>query len=752
MNKKGFTIVELIATIAILALLLLIGVSSSNIISNRIKERQRINLITKIEIAASRYATDYEVTVILLEDLIKFGYITSEKDGNIYDPVNNEILNCYRIDIEKEKNYNRAKFTNENYNEDGRCNSESLNNDNLELTIIKKHNGQVVTNNEWIKGELELTAVLNNEEVDCQSNICKWTSNSGFVQNNTNTIVLDNQKSMNSTISFRLKLNSSDNYTYLSNDTKVKLDNNAPLINKVDLDNTALNKIDVKISAIDSESGIKGYYIAFNDVNCNEISDRNYLNNNEQSLNYNNENKLTVCVKDNVGNTSTYSKNISSSGNNDNSGLTIKMTNIDGNVEKVAEDGTWYKGKMKLEAYFNGVLFDCPNNDSANCHWCISGKCSFQNEHNNYLVLDNPNGVLDADYEFYYYEGGNSISSKVKVKLDNIAPRINNVSVTDKPNNTKEFVVEATDSESGISGYYMTFGNINCSEIRISNYGISNKKTLNYNNETNYTVCVKDNAGNITSYKNNINGNNNEIPIIIKMTNIDGNIVQEAHEGTWYKGNMKLEALQNGELVDCSEYSENNTECIWELQRNLGSSIRLGYGNTYVIEANNDTQNNYNYMFLKFDYSMNLLIAGEDSIFLKLDNQEPMAYLLWLNTNKNQSIVNQKNCTSNITFGDINDTFDPYQYDNNGSGISEFAYVPFSGLATNTNNSWYVENVCRSNSISWQESRSFTNVPAMKYYNYVVCVKDSVGNIGGVFIRQEVGTDSCPEIPLNINN
>ena len=81
MNKKGFTLVELLASIVILALIVAITVPAIDGVSKSIRKTQRENLIKKIEISASDYAFKTNETGVFVDTLIKSGYIEADDNG-----------------------------------------------------------------------------------------------------------------------------------------------------------------------------------------------------------------------------------------------------------------------------------------------------------------------------------------------------------------------------------------------------------------------------------------------------------------------------------------------------------------------------------------------------------------------------------------------------------------------------------------------------------------------------------------------
>ncbi len=109
MNRKGFTLIELIVTIALLAVISLISFVS---VSSAIKKNNINNcnvLVDNIKSAASEYVSDHrydsgftsgEDITINANTLIESNYLK----GNITDPFTNEPINGSRIEVEIELN------------------------------------------------------------------------------------------------------------------------------------------------------------------------------------------------------------------------------------------------------------------------------------------------------------------------------------------------------------------------------------------------------------------------------------------------------------------------------------------------------------------------------------------------------------------------------------------------------------------------------------------------------------------------
>ena len=218
MNKKGFTLVELLSTIIILALIVSITFVSIGRISEFAKERHRANVIKRIETAASKYAFDTMKEVVFVEELIKNGYLNGEKDTDvIINPVDNSPLNCYIVTMERTDNYYTAKFTGEKYTleNSNNCDNNALNIAYNKITIEVSKNGVTQNSNDWLSGQLTLTAKLNDNTVSCSgANTCKWTSSNGLTQNDSAQISIPANDE--STTRYTFSYTNSENKQYVT--------------------------------------------------------------------------------------------------------------------------------------------------------------------------------------------------------------------------------------------------------------------------------------------------------------------------------------------------------------------------------------------------------------------------------------------------------------------------------------------------------------------------------------------------------
>lgn len=110
-NKKGFTLIELLCVIAILAVVTTIASASIVNLSNASKENLYCAKLEMIESAAKTYAVGYEYElnnsttfyngykslVITVNDLVKSGALSPDKDDTVLSPINNESINDMNI-------------------------------------------------------------------------------------------------------------------------------------------------------------------------------------------------------------------------------------------------------------------------------------------------------------------------------------------------------------------------------------------------------------------------------------------------------------------------------------------------------------------------------------------------------------------------------------------------------------------------------------------------------------------------------
>lgn len=127
MNNKGFTLVELLGTVVILAVL--VGISSYSIIKvlNNTKEKNYELLVEEIKKASEIYYQECYygnscsyTEEIKLKDLVNNGYLSSnDKDNILIDPITKE--NISECSIIVKYNEDKGKIVVTSNEEDNKC-------------------------------------------------------------------------------------------------------------------------------------------------------------------------------------------------------------------------------------------------------------------------------------------------------------------------------------------------------------------------------------------------------------------------------------------------------------------------------------------------------------------------------------------------------------------------------------------------------------------------------------------------------
>ena len=124
-NNKGFTLVELLAVIVVLALIIGIAVPNAINLSNKSKKKMYISKVEMIIKAAQLYGEDHPKGVatsesacsstsgrVTVETLVKDGKVKADKDdGTVEDPYSGASMNSKTLCIYKQYNRVYAKIT-----------------------------------------------------------------------------------------------------------------------------------------------------------------------------------------------------------------------------------------------------------------------------------------------------------------------------------------------------------------------------------------------------------------------------------------------------------------------------------------------------------------------------------------------------------------------------------------------------------------------------------------------------------------
>ena len=291
-NKKGFTLIELIAVLVVLSILITSSVAVFINIRNSVLRKEKNNLITYLETKAIEYANETNVTAVSVEDLIKIGLIKPDDETDIYDPVTRESMNCYIIDLVWEDGEYKAKFGS-NVGKNGTTCNEYTRRKNLVICQVVGNNCNDIKNEQWFKDDITIgLKFVNGKRIIKESGYeINWKSNTGI-------------SSIEDTIKTNVDLIANINYTakvIKDNEVSeasqiVNIDKEAPIINEIKYNTHWSKSKEIEIIASDGlGSGVGGYVIVLENEKCS-----GYNTNNKITIKSNGNYK--VCIRDKAGN------------------------------------------------------------------------------------------------------------------------------------------------------------------------------------------------------------------------------------------------------------------------------------------------------------------------------------------------------------------------------------------------------------------------------------------------------------------
>lgn len=293
MKNKGFTLVELMAVIVIIAILLGLSFGVYLEVSKNVLESQYNNLMEDVLTKASNYAEKLGTTepiYISIDFLIKQGLLTPDDEDYLYDPRDhNNILNCYIIHVYLKDDEYVAELKDKAELEDGSCDENKININDVDILC----NGQKC-NNDWYNKDITLTIGGLSEDELINSEV-EWSSLNGvYVKQNTSEnkkLVVNPELILNTTYNALIKYNGKEKRL----SKNIKIDKEMPQLINNSLQVEYDKKQYLKVSATDmSGSGYKGF--ALNKNTCEGVS---YQTDNLK-IQENGDYKL--CVSDNAGN------------------------------------------------------------------------------------------------------------------------------------------------------------------------------------------------------------------------------------------------------------------------------------------------------------------------------------------------------------------------------------------------------------------------------------------------------------------
>ena len=303
--KKGFTLTELIAVIAILSLLILLATGIFINMQRVALEGQYSNVLIDIENKAEEYARDISTTDVLyinVDFLIKNGYIQGDEGNLLYDPRDNSVMNCYMIHIVlKDGVYEANLLEDENLmNEDGTCDVT-----HIETGAVGLLCNDTNCSSGWYDRDITLSIKGLSEE-DILNSKVEWTSLLGtyVVQNKGEEKVLEVSPNTVLNTTYNVTITTPEETYHVTQN--ILIDKENPIIVSAELPVSYTGTQYLEIDANDvGGSGISGY--AITDKDCETLIDSDFSSTN---VSVNQSGTLYVCAKDNAGNIGSYELNV----------------------------------------------------------------------------------------------------------------------------------------------------------------------------------------------------------------------------------------------------------------------------------------------------------------------------------------------------------------------------------------------------------------------------------------------------------
>lgn len=296
--KKGFTLIELMAVIAIVCLIFSLSMATVFKIHKNVLQKDYDNLVTYLETQAANYANKTNITTVSVEKLIEEGYVQPDDEINVYNPIDNSSMNCYILKSTLKDREYIAELKEDLGAENGECKTyESTSEFQICKLDTKSGICDDIKNTDWFNDKIILAVKYRNENKAINSDDIKfyWTSTSGE-SSEENIITADATLISQNTYKVEVIVN---NNVKGEASQLVNIDKQSPTIISSSNNTDWSFQKDFTVDASDmSGSGIKGYSFPDLNENCN-----NYISENTHV--YTKEGTYTYCVMDNAGNITT---------------------------------------------------------------------------------------------------------------------------------------------------------------------------------------------------------------------------------------------------------------------------------------------------------------------------------------------------------------------------------------------------------------------------------------------------------------
>ncbi len=310
MNKKGFSLVELMGVIVILMVIALLATNGYRFVRQKMKQTSFDNKVSYIETKAVEYANKTGNLHTNVDQLVKEGLLLADdEEGHVINPINGEYMNCKVVYITKEVNDLYGNYVDDKEKEI--CDFEGLKNENMFLELKafsmneNEEKGEEIEESAWVRTNVYLEAVITDPKIDKNEVIgIKWRSNVDEIQTNAYGYKVEAEQIIHSTYFVEMRLR---NGTIYQASKEVKIDKQRPIIYdseiSIEKEHEWANRKNVTIKATDGNgSGIYGYSIGKNNdcVHANYIEEEDNIF--QQAISE--EGTYYICVKDRAGNVS----------------------------------------------------------------------------------------------------------------------------------------------------------------------------------------------------------------------------------------------------------------------------------------------------------------------------------------------------------------------------------------------------------------------------------------------------------------
>ena len=310
--KKGFTLIEVMATIVILAIVLIIAVPVYNGVRDRINENIYESKIQEVLAKAESYASENHAFVFDIKTLIEDGKISADNETGVYiDPRTGRDMRCDVINALYKENRYEVSIT-----ESEICyRLEELENlygmVNLKLYNQEDKEIEKLSDTEWIKeGYVKVRYEFKEEYKEYEEHIehVEWIGECDAANSNESVCVITTNEIKNATVSLELTINMDGVEIKNQVQKNILIDLQRPSVidGSVNVNNelSTNNERRVEFEISDgSGSGIKSYSI----VKEKSCSGKEYEENKQiasdgvQSI-YLGNGDYYICVEDKVGN------------------------------------------------------------------------------------------------------------------------------------------------------------------------------------------------------------------------------------------------------------------------------------------------------------------------------------------------------------------------------------------------------------------------------------------------------------------